>query len=65
MQVDLDTEDVEELFERFSDYKKFLESGDFSEEGKRMLLVNQFCVVLMLKDEIKKLQREIKQLKTP
>ena len=65
MQIDLNKEDVDELVERFSDYKKFLESGDFSEDGKRMLIENQFCVVLMLKDEIKKLQREIKLLKTP
>ena len=65
MQVDLDKEDVDELVERFSDYKKFFESGDFSEDGKRILLENQFCVILMLKDEIKKLQREIQHLKTP
>ena len=64
MQIDLNKEDVDELVERFSDYKKFFESGDFSEDGKRMLVENQFCVVLMLKDEIKKLQREIKLLKT-
>ena len=65
MQIDLTKEDMDELAERIKDYKYFLESDDFSEQGRKYLMEELSAVVLLLIDEVKKLQRRINQLKAP
>ncbi len=65
MQIDLTNEDMDEFIEKVKDYKFFLESGDFSAQGRKCLMEELSSVVLLLIDEVKKLQREIHQLKKP
>jgi len=64
MQIDLTKEDLDELAEKVKDYKHFLESDDFSEQGRKYLMEELSSVVLLLIDEVTKLQRKINQLKT-
>ena len=61
--INLNREDVNELVERATEYKRFLEDGSFSATSKKELLDSQLYVVLLLRDEIKKLQRELNILK--
>ena len=63
MQVDLNKEDVDELVERASDYKRFLEDESFSPSSRKELLDSLLYVVLLLRDEIKQLQTEVNSLK--
>ena len=65
MQVDLTNEDMDEFTEKVKDYKCFLESEDFSAQGRKYLMEELSSVVLLLIGEVKKLQREIHQLKNP
>lgn len=60
---DLTKEDVEDLVRRIKDYKDFLSSKDFSEAGKQSVLDEMFTIVLLLNNEIKKLQQEVSELK--
>ena len=64
MSIDWNKEDLEDLVSRIKDYKDFLSSKDFTEEGKKSVLDEMFATVLMLSDEIKKLQREVSELQT-
>lgn len=60
---DLTKEDIEDLVRRIKDYKDFLSSKDFSEAGKQSVLDEMFTIVLLLNNEIKKLQQEVSELK--
>ena len=60
---DLTREDVEDLVRRIKEYKDFLSSKDFSEAGKQSVLDEMFTSVLLLNNEIKKLQHEVFELK--
>ena len=48
MQIDLTKEDLDELAERVKDYKRFLESDDFSEQGRKYLMEELSSVLLIL-----------------
>lgn len=61
--IDLEKEDVDELVERAADYKQFLEDEQFSAKSKKELLNSLLYVVLLLRDQIKKLQQELDILK--
>lgn len=65
MEIDLTKEDMDELAEKVNDYKHFLESDDFSAQGRKYLMEELSSVVLLLIDEVQKLQREIRQHKKP
>ena len=65
MEIDLTKEDMDELAEKVNDYKRFLESDDFSAQGRKYLMEELSSVVLLLIDEVQKLQREIRQHKKP
>ena len=60
---DLTREDIEDLVRRIKEYKDFLSSKDFSEAGKKSVLDEMFTSVLLLNNEIKKLQHEVFELK--
>lgn len=65
MEIDLTKEDMDELAEKVNDYKRFLESDNFSAQGRKYLMEELSSVVLLLIDEVQKLQREIRQHKKP
>ena len=65
MQIDITNEDMDEFTDKVKDYKCFLESDDFSAQGRRYLMEELSSIVLLLIDEVKKLQCEIHQLKMP
>lgn len=63
MQIDLTKEELDEIAEKVKDYKSFLESDNFSAQGRKYLMDELAPVVLLLIDEVQKLQREIHRLK--
>lgn len=65
MQIDLTKEDIEDLANRALSYKQLLESDDFSAQGRKYLIDDLASVVLLLIDEVRKLEREIDRLKKP
>ena len=63
MQIGLTKEDMDVIAEKVKDYKSFLESDDFSAQGRKYLMEELSSVVLLLIDEVQKLQHELQQLK--
>lgn len=63
MEIGLTNEEMDAIVEKVKDYKSFIESDDFSAQGRKYLMEELSPFVLLLIDEVKRLRREIQQLK--